>query len=72
MPHVTRTGTGAYAVRLPGMPKGGSAQVSAFGAKARHCVVASIRHTAPQIVGVRCFDFSGNLADAKFTLSYAR
>jgi hypothetical protein len=70
---VTRLGTGSYVATLPGMPLGGSAQVTALGGQARHCVVTSIERTAlPQRVGVRCFDLSGQRRDAKFTLAYAR
>jgi hypothetical protein len=74
---VTRLGVGRYVVKLPGMPKGGSAQVSAYlgtGTSAlRHCVVSRIETSAlPQRVAVRCFNKAGNLVDAKFTLAYAR
>ncbi|MFO7532140.1 MAG: hypothetical protein R6W93_06730 [Candidatus Limnocylindrales bacterium] len=70
---VSRLGTGSYVATLPGMPLGGSAQVTALGKQARHCVVTSIERTAlPQRVGVRCFDLSGQRRDTKFTLAYAR
>lgn len=76
---VARLGPGRYLVTLPGMPRGGSAQVTPFestvvdGSLPRHCVIASIRKDAlPQKVGVRCFDLEGNPADTRFTLAYAR
>ena len=74
---VTRLGTGRYVVTLHRMPKGGSAQVTAYmgvpTAAPRHCVIASIaKSSAPATIGVRCFDLAGTLADSKFTLAYAR
>jgi hypothetical protein len=70
---LTRLRTGSYVATLPGMPLGGSAQVTALGRQARHCVVTSIeRTTLPQRVGVRCFDLAGQARDTKFTLAYAR
>jgi hypothetical protein len=54
------------------MHVGGSAQVTPYGNAARHCIVSSIvTSSLPQQVGVRCYDFSGNLRDGKFTLAYA-
>jgi len=70
--HVTRLGVGSYSVLLTGMPKGGSAQVTAFGTDPRHCTISSIATSSPQKVGVRCFDAAGVAQDAKFTLAYAR
>ncbi len=70
---VSRLGTGSYQATLPGMPLGGSAQVTPLGKQARQCVVASIERTAlPQRVGIRCFDLSGQRRDTKFTLAYAK
>ena len=74
---VRRLGTGRYEVKLPKMPLGGSAQVTALIGSAtsssRHCVVSSIEVSAlPQRVGVRCFDADGDLRDTAFTLAYAR
>jgi hypothetical protein len=74
---VRRLGVGRYQVTLPGMPKGGSAQVSPYlgsdTATLRVCLIASItKKTTPTKVGVRCFKRNGNLVDAKFTLAYAR
>jgi len=70
--HVTRLGSGRYTVLLNGMPKGGSAQVTALGTNPRHCTISSIAYTKPQKVGVRCFDAAGDPKDTKFTLAYAR
>lgn len=74
---VTREGVGRYEVKLPGMPRGGSAQVSAYigtpTTALRHCVVSRIETASlPQRVGVRCFNKAGDLVDTKFTLAYAR
>jgi hypothetical protein len=70
-PHVTRQGIGRYTAMLPGMPTGGAALVNAYGSSARRCQVGAIRTSGtPQLVKVRCFTFSGNPVDAKFTLSY--
>jgi hypothetical protein len=72
-PKVTRLGTGFYRVELPGMPRGGGAIVTATGGSARRCGVGSIRTDAtPQRIQVRCYDFSNNPTDSKFTLAYER
>lgn len=73
VPHITRQGAGAYAVTLPGMPKGGTAIVTAWGRGKRHCIVGSIRTDAtPQRILVRCFDSSYKPIDTRFTLTYER
>jgi hypothetical protein len=69
---VTRSGVGNYVVHLGKMPAGGSAQVTAFGAKIVHCTIGSIAQKAPQQIGVRCFDAKGAPLDARFTLAYTR
>jgi hypothetical protein len=70
---VRRLGRGRYVVTLPGMPKGGSAQVTAYGRAQRRCVIASIsKRSLPQRVGVRCLDRENELRDAAFTLAFAR
>ena len=74
---IKRYGIGQYKVSLPGMPKGGSVQVSAYlgsdTAAARVCVVGTItKDTVPTKVGVNCYKRNGTPADAKFTLAYAR
>jgi hypothetical protein len=70
---VSRSGTGRYVVTLPGMPLGGSAQVTPFGSGVRHCVISGIRTgKLPQRVGVRCFNATGAPADSRFMLAYAR
>lgn len=71
-----RTSVGEYSVTFAGMPKGGSAQVSAYigdaTANARHCQIGSIsKKTTPQRVKVLCFNLSGNPVNAKFVLAYA-
>lgn len=79
-PKVERLGVGRYSVTLPGMPKGGSAQVTPYASRdaqqkpiPRHCVISAIRKDAlPQRVGVHCFDPDGSPADARFLLAYAR
>ena len=74
VPRVYRTSRGVYSVKLEGQPLGGSAQVTAYGSGSTRCVIASIRRSdTPQTIGVRCFTGDGSaLADAKFTLAYAR
>ncbi len=70
---ITRQGPGRYTVTLPGMPKGGAAEVATYGSPNRACQVGSIRTSGtPQMVQIRCFDLAGNLKDAKFSLAYER
>jgi hypothetical protein len=70
---VTRSAKGTYSVKLPGMPKGGSAQVTAVGTGKAACVLSSIRTVGlPQKVGVHCFNVNGDAVDAKFSLTYTR
>lgn len=71
VPHIARQSIGRYVVSIPGMPKGGAAVVNAYGSAARRCQLGAIRTVgSPQLVQVRCFDFSGSPADTKFSLSY--
>jgi hypothetical protein len=72
-PHVTRSGVGRYLVTLPGMPRGGAAQVTPYGTGASFCVLSSIRKVGtPQQVGVHCFKTNGDPVDSEFGLSYQR
>jgi hypothetical protein len=75
---MTRSATGAYAVKIRGQGrKGGHVQVTAYGSGPERCKVASWGHDPPaqpvgvdQIVEVRCFNAAGNAADSNFALSY--
>ena len=70
---VRRTAKGTYSAELPGMPKGGSAQVTAVGEGKSTCVLSSIRTVGlPQRIGVHCFNLNGDPVDAKFSLTYTR
>jgi hypothetical protein len=72
-PTVVRTAKGRYRVTLPGMPLGGSVQVTATGTSGSRCHVSAIRTTGlPQRIGVRCFTATGAPADSRFSLSFAR
>ena len=72
-PSVTRSGVGAYLVRLPGMPLGGSAQVTAYGRGRSECQLSSIRKTdKPQRIGVLCFKPDGDPVDSRFYLTFTR
>ncbi len=69
---ITRSGAGAYSVKIPGQGQtGGHVQVTAYGTGAERCKVESWGLSgADQFVRVRCFNARGSPADAKFTLSY--
>jgi hypothetical protein len=70
---VERVRKGRYRVVLPGMARGGSAQVTAYGAGAAICQLTSIRKDGlPQRIGVACFGPSGSPVDSRFMLSYTR
>jgi hypothetical protein len=70
---VARTAAGQYTVGLPGMPLGGSAIVTPYGAAANRCFVRAITKPAlPQRVGVSCVNGAGNPADTRFMVSYLR
>ena len=71
VPTVTRSGHGNYLVVLPGMPGGGSAQVTPFGAGQARCTLTGVSTAGtPQRIGVRCYDPDGTAADSKFSLTY--
>jgi hypothetical protein len=73
----TRSGTGTYAVRFPGLATSPgqreSIQVSAYGSGApRRCRVASWAAAGNDlVVQVRCHDLSGALADSRFDVLVA-
>lgn len=72
-PTVTRSGVGAYTVKLMGLPLGGSAQVTAYGPGKSECQLSGIRTSgAPQRIGVLCFKPNGNRVDSKFYLTFTR
>jgi hypothetical protein len=71
---VVRLGKGRYRVKLPGMPRGGAAQVTAVLGNAQRCNIDSIRKKGSlQRIGVRCFNARGTKPrDAVFSLSYTK
>jgi hypothetical protein len=70
---VHRSGVGRYTATLNGLPKGGSALVTAVGADKARCQLTSIRTDgAPQKVGVACFKPNGNAVDSKFMLAWTK
>lgn len=71
---VKRLGKGRYVAKLPGMPRGGAAQVTPILGPGRRCNVSSIRKkSGTQRIGVRCFNAKGTKSkDASFSLSYTR
>jgi hypothetical protein len=72
-PTIKRTRIGVYIVTLKGMPLGGAALVTPLAGTATICTIGSIATaSAPQRIGVRCFDRTGHPKDAKFSLSYLR
>ncbi len=70
--HISRTGIGRYLVTLPGMPTGGSAQVTTYVRGTSHCVLSSIATSGTQRIGVRCFKPNGDRVDSEFGLTYLR
>lgn len=59
------------------LQSGGGAQVSTYlgdpSAAKRHCQLGAIaKNSLPVRVKVLCFDFSGQPANSKFVLAYAR
>jgi hypothetical protein len=69
---VRRVAAGTYSVTLPGMPRGGSAQVTAVGEDRAACTITGIRLESPQRIGVRCHRPTGDPADSAFSLTYTR
>ena len=70
---VTRSGTGTYAVRFAGLGGGGAAgghvQVTAYGPSSETCKVEGWNSSGDDFVAeVRCFDASGNPADARYAV----
>jgi hypothetical protein len=73
----TRSATGTYAVRFPGVAAGNgqrqTVQVSAYGPdEPKRCRVASAGNEGSDFVAhVQCHDFTGALADARFDILVA-
>lgn len=73
----TRSATGTYAVRFPGLTSGAgqrqTVQVSAYGpGEPRRCRVASAGNEGSSFVAhVLCHDFTGALADSRFDILVA-
>lgn len=71
---VERLSAGRYRVRMPGQlprPRGGTVQVTAFGASSDSCKVASWGTNLDAVTAeVRCFDTSGVASDSLFSLFY--
>jgi hypothetical protein len=71
VPTITRSGPGTYLITLPGMPAGGSAQVTPYGLGSARCTLTSIRPSGtPQRIGVRCSKPDGTAINSKFSLTY--
>jgi hypothetical protein len=72
-PTIDRTAVGLYTITFPGMPKGGTAVVSAYGSGSISCQIGSVRTSAaPARVQVRCYKPDGSLADSRFTLAWTK
>jgi hypothetical protein len=72
-PRINSDLVGRYKVKLPRMPFGGAAVLTAYGPDPRTCQLENIRTSGSfQQVKVRCFGFDGSFADNQFTLSYLR
>jgi len=71
---ITRSGTGVYAVTLPGQTAlGATVEVTAYGTDSDYCKVGSWSQSGSNtVVNVRCFDTSGAASDSKFTLNFGR
>lgn len=75
LPVISRSGTGVYQVRFPGLgttgPEGGNAQVTPFTFSPMRAKVQSWYTSGSDVlVNVRCFDFAGNPIDGRFYCSY--
>jgi len=71
---VTKTGPGAYNVKLAGLGgPGGHVQVTAYGSTTQQCKVENWNPSGPdQVVVVRCFTPAGVAADSRFTMTYVK
>jgi len=71
---ITRTGTGAYTVRLNGLgASAGDVQVTAYGPGTELCKTVNWGPAgADQLVRVQCYAAGGTLVDTRFTMTYAR
>lgn len=71
---VTRSGTGNYQIRFPGLGgAGGIVHVSAYGSGAAYCKSAGWSASGGDLLAtVRCFDATGTAVDSKFNALYAR
>jgi hypothetical protein len=74
-PTITRSGTGTYSVRLPGLAttgaEGGHVQVTAYNSVLQRAKVTGWGSSgADMLIGVRTFDAAGAPADGRFVLSY--
>ncbi len=69
---ITRSTTGRYAVRLPGLAlTGGVVQVSAYGSKGSCRTLGWHPEGADLVAWVQCHSSAGAPADGRFTLSFA-
>ncbi|ACY15595.1 hypothetical protein [Haliangium ochraceum] len=70
---ITRQGTGAYTVSLPGQSAaGGTLEVTAYGAGSDYCKVTSWQQTTDGVDAfVRCFAAGGSPSDSLYTLNFA-
>jgi hypothetical protein len=71
-PSIKRVVKGQYVISLPGMPRGGAAEVTAVGSGKSRCQLESISTSTPQKVAVLCFAPNGSAVDSKFTFSYTK
>jgi hypothetical protein len=69
---ITRSGTGVYRVRLPGLGfVSGHVQVTAYGSGSTRCKVQSWTSTiGAKLVNVRCFDAAGAPADSRYVVDF--